>query len=95
MARPGWRARPIGFAALITLLGLTGCTYYGDPRYGGYDYGGVGPNYDYPYEGYDYRYGQPYGYRYDQPHYGYPYRYPYRGRGDYCYYHRCDWDDDD
>jgi hypothetical protein len=39
MARALWRARPIGFAALIALLGLTGCVYE-PPGYGGYDYGG-------------------------------------------------------
>jgi hypothetical protein len=99
MARPLCRARPIGFAALIALLGLSGCVYE-DPRYGGYDYGGVGANYDngYPYYD-DYGYGyrpRPYGYRYYQPRYGYPYRNQHRRhRNDYCDYNSCDWDDDD
>lgn len=88
MARPLCRARPIGFAALIALLGLGGCN--GDPRNGGYDNGGVGPNYggDYPRD-YGYRYGRPYGYPYDLP-----YRTRYRQDGNYCYYHHCNSDDE-
>jgi hypothetical protein len=97
MARPLCRARPIGFAALIALLGLTGCTY-DSPGDGGYGYGG-GQYYGngYPYNDYSYGYRpRPYGYRYDQPRYGYPYRYQHRRhRSDYCDYNPCGWDDDD
>jgi hypothetical protein len=74
---------------------------YGDGRYYGNDY----PEGDYGYQNdrpYGYRYDRPYGYRYDRP-YGYryepqyrqPYRYQYRYGGDYCYYHRCNSDDDE
>jgi hypothetical protein len=97
MARPLYRARAIGLAALIALLGLSGCVYE-DPRYGGYDYGGVGPNYDngYPYDDYGYGYRpRPYGYRHYQQPYAYPYRHRHRHGGDYCRYHECNWDDDD
>jgi hypothetical protein len=88
MARPLCKTRLAAFFTLIALIGLTGCVYE-DPRYGGYDYGGVGPNYDYPYYGNDYRYGRPYGY--DPRHYGYPYRYQHRRhRNDYCDYNPCD-----
>jgi hypothetical protein len=105
----------MGFAALIALLGLTGCVYE-RPGYGGYGYGygdggqyyGGGQYYDngggqYYGDGYGngdgYRYydygNRPYGYRYSQPRYGYPYRNQYRHGGDYCRYHRCNWDDND
>jgi hypothetical protein len=40
MARPLCRARPTGFAALIALLGLTGCVYERPYGYGGYSDGG-------------------------------------------------------
>lgn len=98
MARPACMARPLWLGALITLLLLAGCTYE-SPGYGGYDYGGMGGYYGdtYPYD-YGYRYGRPYGYGYQyQPRYRYrdPYRQPYGYRRDYCYYHRCDWNDDD
>lgn len=88
-------ARPVGLAALIALLGLAGCTYE-DRGYGGYDYGGTG---GYSGDGYPQGYGNGYGYNYNRPYYGDPYqpRYRYgnpdRYRGDYCYYHRCRWDD--
>jgi hypothetical protein len=89
MARPLCRARPIGFAALIALMGLAGCVYE-DPRYGSYDYGG-GQYYDngYPYNDYSYGY-RPYGYQYNQPS-----RYQRRHRNHYCDYNPCGWDDDD
>jgi hypothetical protein len=81
MARPLSRARPIGFAALIAILGLAGCVYE-DPRYGGYDYSGYGygggQSYGngYPYNDYSYGYRpRPYGYQYNQP-----YRYQHRHR---------------
>jgi hypothetical protein len=86
MARP-LCTRLIGFVALIALLGLSGC--YEDPRDGGYDNGGVRPNYGngYPRD-YGYRYGRPYGY------YDTPYRTRYRRDGNYCYYHDCNSDEE-
>ena len=93
MARPMRSARLLGLAAAMALL--AGCVYESRP-YGGYDYGGTSGGY----YGGDYPYGYGYGNRYGQPYYGDPYqpRYRYgnpdRYRGDYCYYHRCRWDDD-
>ena len=84
-----------------------GGQYYGDGQYydnggqyygyggGGYYSNGSGNGDGYRYHDYhDYGYGnRPYGYRYSQPQYGYPYG--NRHGGDYCRYHRCNWDDDD
>jgi len=91
MARSVSVVWPIGLTGFIALLALAACTYedrgYGDGYYysdGGY-YGGSGYR--------DYRYGyRPNGYGYERP-YGYRYHRQYGG-DDYCYYHRCEYDDD-